>query len=100
MEKSVIYEQPLNERVRSFLRLEHLFGISDHHCPQDSQWDSRIAISCFLEILDLLSRSDIKSDLIKELERHTVTLDVLKNNPNVDHHRLSEILNNINYNYY
>ena len=97
MEKSVIYEQPLNERVRSFLRLEHLFGISDHHCPQDSQWDSRIAISCFLEILDLLSRSDIKSDLIKELERHTVTLDVLKNNPNVDHHRLSEILNNINY---
>jgi len=96
VEKSVIYEQPLNERVRSFLRLEHLFSIADHHCPQDSQWDSRIAISCFLEILDLLSRSDIKSDLIKELERHAVTLDVLKSNPNVDHQRLNEILHNIN----
>jgi len=96
VEKSVIYEQPLNERVRSFLRLEHLFSIADHHCPQDSQWDSRITISCLLEILDLLSRSDIKSDLIKELERHAVTLDVLKSNPNVDHHRLNEILHNIN----
>lgn len=96
MDKSVIYEQPLNERVRSFLRLEHLFGIADHHCPQDSQWDSRIAISCLLEILDLISRSDIKSDLIKELERHTITLDILKNNPNVDHKRLNDILGNIN----
>jgi cell division protein ZapD len=96
VEKSVIYEQPLNERVRSFLRLEHLFGIADHHSPQDSQWDSRISISCLLEILDLISRSDIKSDLIKELERHTVTLDILKNNQNVDHQRLNDILNNIN----
>jgi cell division protein ZapD len=96
LEKRVIYEQPLNERVRSFLRLEHLFNIADHHRPQDSQWDSRIAISCLLEILDLITRSDLKSDLIKELEKHTITLDVLKNNPNVDHQRLNDILSNIN----
>ena len=96
VEKSVIYEQPLNERVRSFLRLEHLFGIAEHHSPQDSQWNSRIAVSCLLEILDLISRSDIKNDLIKELEKHAVTLDALKNNPNVDHQRLNAILNNIN----
>ena len=81
---------------RSFLRLEHLFNIADHHLPQDSQWDSRIAISCLLEILDLITRSDLKSDLIKELEKHTITLDVLKNNPNVDHQRLNDILGNIN----
>lgn len=96
MEKNTTYEQPLNERVRTFLRLEHLFGIADHHSPQDSQWDSRIAISCLLEILDLISRSDIKSDLIKELERHTTTLNVLKNNPGVDLQRLIDILDNIN----
>ncbi len=96
MEKSVIYEQPLNERVRSFLRLEHLFDIAEHHCPQDSQWDSRITISCLLEILNLLSRSDIKSDLIKELERHTAILDVLKNNPDIHHQRLNDMLSNIN----
>jgi len=65
--------------------------IADHHRPQDSQWDSRIAISCLLEILDLITRSDLKSDLIKELEKHTITLDVLKNNPNVDHQRLNDI---------
>ena len=96
MEKNTTYEQPLNERVRTFLRLEHLFGIADHHSPKDSQWDSRIAISCLLEILDLISRSDIKGDLINELERHTTTLDVLKSNPDVDLQRLNDILDNIN----
>lgn len=97
MENSIIYEQPLNERVRTFLRLEHLFRIANHHSPQDSQWDSRITISCLLEILDLISRSDIKSDLIKELERHAITLDVLRSNPDVDLRRLNDILDNINF---
>jgi len=96
VEKNTTYEQPLNERVRTFLRLEHLFGIADHHSPQDSQWDNRITISCLLEILDLISRSDIKSDLIKELERHAATLNVLKSNPGVDLQRLNDILDNIN----
>ena len=95
MEENTTYEQPLNERVRTFLRLEHLFGIADHHNSQDSQWDSRITISSLLEILDLISRSDIKSDLIKELERYTTTLDVLKSNPGVDLQRLNDILDNI-----
>jgi len=96
VEENTTYEQPLNERVRTFLRLEHLFGIADHHNSQDSQWDNRITISSLLEILDLISRSDIKSDLIKELERHTATLNVLKSNPGVDLQRLNDILDNIN----
>ncbi len=96
MGKKIIYEQPLNERVRSFLRLEHLFSIADHHRTLDSQWDSRIAISYLLKILDLISRSDIRSELIKELEKYTITLDALKNNPNVDHQRLNDLLGSIN----
>lgn len=82
--------------MRSFLRLEYLFHIVDHHSQLDSQWDSRVAISYLLNLLDLLSRSDIRSELIKELEKCTTTLDPLKNNPNVDYQRLNGILNNMN----
>ncbi len=96
LEKKVIYEQPLNECVRGFLRLEHLFNTVDYHGLRDSQWDSRIAVSCFLEIIDLTTRSDLKNDLIKELGKYKITLDVLKNNPNVDHQRLKDILKKIN----
>ena len=96
MNKCTIYEQPLNERVRTFLRLEHLFGIADYHSLQDSQWDNRIAISCLLDIADLVSRSDIRSDLIKELEHHAITLDVLKSKAGIDLQKLNDTLDNIN----
>lgn len=95
VQNTITYEQPLNERVRTFLRLEHLFYIVNHHISRMNEWDNRTAISTLLSIVDLLSRSDIKADLIKELERHSSTLQALKDNPNVDHERLENILDNI-----
>lgn len=95
MSKKIIYEQPLNERIRTFLRLEHLFKITSHHLSCSSEWDNRALISNLLNIVDLLTRSDIKSDLIKELERHLSTLNALAGNPNVDLARLNTILENI-----
>ena len=95
MQTKIIYEQPLNERIRTFLRLEHLFMVTNHHINNSSEWDNRSVITNLLNIVDVLTRSDIKSDLIKELERHLSTLNALAVNPNVDHDRLTNIINNI-----
>ena len=95
METIIIYEQPLNERIRTFLRLEHLFKITNHHFNSQSEWDNRAVVTHLLNIVDLLTRSDIKSDLIKELERHLATLNALSLNPNVDQDRLANIIENI-----
>ena len=92
------YEQPLNERVRTFLRLEHLFDIEDHYLINSSEWDSRASLSLLLDIIDMLGRSDVKTELIKELERHALTLSSLKKNPGVDLQRLVLILDDINRN--
>ena len=92
----IVYEQPLNERVRTFLRLEYLFEALENRIRAASEWDSRDAIAYQLNITDLLSRSDIKSELIKELERHATTLINLKANPGVDPDRLNTILERIN----
>jgi cell division protein ZapD len=94
-QSNIIYEQPLNERVRTFLRLEHLFNIVDYHFIKDTEWDCRETLSTLLDIIDLLSRSDIKTELIKELERHSTTLVALKKNPGVDPHRLNSILEDL-----
>jgi len=91
----IIYEQPLNERIRTFLRLEHLFKITNHHINSSSEWDNRAAITNLLNIADIMTRSDIKSDLIKELDRHLSTLNTLAVNPNVDQDRLASIIENI-----
>ncbi|MGH8569151.1 MAG: cell division protein ZapD, partial [Gammaproteobacteria bacterium] len=66
---TVTYEQPLNERMRAFLRLEHLFGALWGKVAGVSESDSRAAIAAIIDVTDLLWRSDIKGDLIKEIER-------------------------------
>lgn len=96
MNTDIIYEQPLNERIRTFLRIEHLFDIAEHYLSHADAWGSRQSIASLLDIADLLARSDIKSELIKELERHAATLSNLERNPGVDHQRLDLILQDIN----
>lgn len=96
MAEYLLYEQPLNERVRTFLRVEYLFDIVYHHIDNTDTWASRLAIQSILELNDLLSRSDIKTEVIKELERHATTLTALHNNPGVDVKRLQSVLDNIN----
>ena len=97
MNNEISYEQPLNERVRTFLRLEFLFNIVRERQNCESELDSRETINATLDIVDLLSRSDLKSELIKELEKHAATLSALRDNPNVDQHRLHGILGDLNH---
>lgn len=88
----VIYEQPLNERMRGFLRLEHLFGVLSDKIGGRSEADSRAALGAIIDVTDLLWRSDLKGDLIKELERQAGTLARLRSNPRVDTERLTDSL--------
>ena len=70
----LIYEQPLNERVRTFLRLEFLLEQSAHHTALSSIWDSRAAVNAILEIASLLTRGDVRTEVLKELERCGILL--------------------------
>ena len=47
----VIYEQPLNERMRTFLRLEFLYTQATYHSELPSPWSTRAAVASLLEIL-------------------------------------------------
>lgn len=92
MSKHIIYEQPLNERVRTYLRLEHLFCQTDYTLRGFSVWDSRATLDSLVDTLEILSRSDLKTDLIKELERQIGKLNSLQKSPGVDTQQLETIL--------
>ncbi len=67
-----IYEQPIDERIRKFLRFENIYMKINNHMDIDSKHD---AYSTLLNISDLfinLTRSEIKRDLISEIETHKV----------------------------
>ena len=87
-----VYEQPLSERIRTFLRLEHLFAKAEHALRSIDSWSSRATLEAVIDIMSVLSRADLKKEIIKELERHAATLQGLSRNPNVDPARLAEIL--------
>jgi len=88
----IIYEQPVNERTRIFLRLEYLFRQAGHHLGCNTEWDSRATLNCVLEIVEIFGNTNLKSEVIKELERHAATLKRLTQNPAVDHQQLATVL--------
>lgn len=92
MSKPTIYEHPLNERMRIMLRLELLFSQMQHFKQGKSPWDSRVFLSTMMDILDLFSRGDLKTELLKEADRAANTLNQLLEHPGVDHDRLRSIL--------
>lgn len=92
---SVIYEQPLNERIRTFLRLEFLFRQVDHALQGTTPWDSRATLAGLLDILNIFSRNDIRTEVIKELERQAANLAPLEKLPGVDKSKLNQTLGNM-----
>ncbi|NCF27564.1 MAG: cell division protein ZapD [Gammaproteobacteria bacterium] len=90
-----VYEQPLSERIRTFLRLEHLFAKAEHALKSIDPWSSRATLEAVIDIMAVLSRADLKKEIIKELERHATTLQGLSRNPNVDPGRLQDVLDTV-----
>jgi cell division protein ZapD len=86
------YEQPLNERIRTFLRLEKLFNQFTFHVEHGSAWDNPIAIDAITDILSFTTRSDIKLEVLKELERQHSRLERLTKRPQIDQGQLTSLL--------
>ncbi len=89
------YEFPLNERIRVFMRLEQLFLQLGHFLAGNSIYDNRAAISVLLDILQIFSRNDLKSELLKELERNIKILSQLSNSEGVDTSKLEQVLDQL-----
>ena len=89
------YEFPLNERIRVFIRLELLFQQLNHFMDGVTVFDKRSAISILLDILTIFSRSNLKSELLKELDRHSKALSQIANSQNVDKVKLEQILDDL-----
>ena len=80
----IVYEQPLNERMRTFLRLEFLYTQASYHSESPNPWSSRAAVASLLEILAITARGDSRTDVLKELERHVNVLKEYQSKTGVD----------------
>lgn len=90
-----VYEQPLNERMRTFLRLDFLYQQTMYHEERADSWSTRAAVSSLLEILAITARGDIRSEVLKELERQMSVMHEYQTRPGVDSSRLRAVLSNL-----
>jgi cell division protein ZapD len=94
-EGPLLFEQPLNERMRAYLRIDFLYNQGLFHANSSSQWGSRAAIASLLDILAIITRSDIRADVLKELERQIAVYTEFQRRPNIDVDRLQALVANL-----
>src|ERR1700693_3785421 len=89
------YEHPLNERIRTMMRLEGLYGRALVFGDASSAADHHAALLALFEITDVASRADLKTDILQELERQRQLLTPLKDNPAIEHEALDALLDEV-----
>ncbi len=87
----ILYEYPFNERLRTYLRLEQLYRRLRELLTRAHSVDHHFALITIFEIMDVASRSDLRADVIKDLERQKHLLDVLRDNPDISQHMLHQV---------
>ncbi len=91
MSSVVLFEYPLNEKMRSWLRIEYLMQQLTGSMPVN---DPVSALSFFRgigDLLDIFDRGDMRADLVKELDRQQQKLQSWLSVSGVDTLRVTEL---------
>jgi len=91
----ITYEYPLNERIRTLLRLEDLYERVRHFLAGNDPNDHHACLTGMFEIIEVASRADLKSDLLQELDRQRTFLEALRSNPAISEDKLNSVLTEI-----
>jgi len=94
--QTLLFEYPLKEQIRGFLRLESLFSSFERNRLTSNEDNHFHALKLFFEILEILERGDTRSELTKELARLSEVFSILSQNPEVDLKKLDNFLKQIN----
>ena len=89
---TILYEHPLNERIRNYLKLEQLFAQAFSCVDSQIKNTHQVFFNALFAILDTLERSDIRGDLIKDIEKLEQNLVIWSKSPNIDTSALDENL--------
>jgi cell division protein ZapD len=66
-----------------------------YNVEDDTDWATRAVVATLLEIMAILMRGDIRSDVHKELDSQIAQLEKFKSRPQVDSRRLDTLIGNL-----
>lgn len=88
----ILYEYPFNERIRTYLRLEQLFKRLGVLISRDAPLDHHFALATLFEVMDVAARADLKSDVLKDLEKQKAVLNSYRGNPSISEQILDGVI--------
>ncbi len=86
------YEFPLNERVRTLMRLEDIFRRAIFFIAREDPLEHHVGLLALFEIIDVAARADLKSDVLQELERQRQIFAGWRNNPSIVQDTLEQVI--------
>ncbi|MBA6342347.1 cell division protein ZapD [Colwellia sp. MB02u-10] len=89
---AILYEHPLNERIRNYLKLEQLFFQASDCLQYNMATSYSVFFNALFAILDTVDRNDIRGDLIKDLEKIEQNLVVWSKIPDINSAALEDNL--------
>ncbi|MBT0585538.1 cell division protein ZapD [Alteromonas oceanisediminis] len=92
---TTVYEFPLNEKVRNYLRIEQLLKQIDSSAHSGTPTANVHFFEDLFTLLDLLERLDIRSDVIKDIDAHERNLLHWSQHPNINNDALQLTLKKI-----
>lgn len=91
----ILYEYPFNERIRTYLRLEHLFSRLSELMARETALDHHYALTTIFEVMDVGARADLKSDVLKDLEKQKQVFNNYRGNPSIAEDALDKVMNQL-----
>ena len=91
-ESKMMFEFPLSERFRTFLRIENLYRRWLHYLASDHKDDHHTALLTLLDLYDFTFRNDVKGDLSSELGRYKQSLSLYYSSPEISEEKLTQTI--------
>lgn len=88
----LLYEYPFNERIRTYLRLQELFDRLGTLIARQEALDHHFALITLFEVMEVATRSELKSDVLKDLERLKQQYNSYRGNPAISEQTLDLVI--------
>ncbi len=91
-ESKMMFEFPLSERFRTFLRIENLYRRWLHYLTSNHKDDHHTGLLTLLDLYDFTFRNDVKGDLLSELGRYKQSLSQYYSSPEISEEKLTQTI--------
>ncbi len=95
----ILYEYPFNERIRTYLRLQQLFSRLGQLIGRDQSIDHHFALTTLFEIMEVSARSELKSEVLKDLERQKQLYNGYRGNPAISEKALDGLIAQLDHHF-